>query len=227
MCGSTEINGYTFCSGLSKLELSYKDHPGLQSLIRPMIYLNKGAIFRPKYATFPLSGLSLGELIDMYYTREATIRHDKVYALLSMSSDGLDKVSLLPDYMVPWNPLLQRLVESILSTEVSIDTWDKREIAVIKGKGYILGHVSAVSMVLNMRDSMWNLSSTMHLDPRNTGGNTVIDGLSRPQQSLDPRRHLLSTRGFKTNYHQTMQGSFCYYYDCSYSLAARKNGERI
>jgi hypothetical protein len=146
MCGSTEINGYTFCSGLSKLELSYKDHPGLKSLIRPMTYLIKGAIFRPKYATLQSSGLSLGELIDMYYTREATIRHDKVYALLSMSSDGLDKVSLLPDYMVPWNTLLQRLLESILSTEVSIDTWDKREIAVIKSKGYILGHVSAVSM---------------------------------------------------------------------------------
>ena len=103
MCGYAEVNGYTFCSGFNKLELSYKDHPDpdLQSRIRSVIYLIRGAIFRPKYATSPLGGLSLGELIDMYHTREATVPNDKVYALLGMSSDDPGAAGLSPDYTVP------------------------------------------------------------------------------------------------------------------------------
>ncbi|PMD67720.1 HET-domain-containing protein [Hyaloscypha bicolor E] len=144
MCGSTEINGYTFCSGFNNMELPYKDGPALQ-LIRSMVYLIRGAIFRPKYTVNPTNGLlSLGELIDMYHAREATQRHDKVYALLSMSSDGLDAADLLPDYAVPWKTLLRRLIEFVLSTKVSIEVWDNRETAVIKGKCYIIGYISSV-----------------------------------------------------------------------------------
>jgi hypothetical protein len=88
MYGSTEMNGYTFCSGFNKLELSYA-HPDLQILIRSVTYLIRGAIFRPKYANSPSSGLSLGELIDMYHTRKSTEPNDKVYALLGMSSDDV------------------------------------------------------------------------------------------------------------------------------------------
>jgi hypothetical protein len=101
MCGSAEINGHTFCLGFNKLELSYKDHSDLESLIRSVTYLIRGAIFRPKYTTSLSGRLSLGELIDIYYTREATDRRDKVYALLGMSSNDPDAASLSPDYMVP------------------------------------------------------------------------------------------------------------------------------
>jgi hypothetical protein len=144
MCGSAEVNGYTFCSGLSKLELSYKAHADLHSLIRSVTYLIRGAIFRTKYTTSPSSGLSLGELMDMYHTHEATERHDKVYALLVMSSDGPGAAGLSPDYTVSWKKLLQRLIEFILSKEILIETWEEGEIAVIKGKGCILGQVSSV-----------------------------------------------------------------------------------
>lgn len=145
MYGFAEMDGYTFCSGLNKLELSYPvDHPDLQSLIRSVTYLIRGAIFRPKYTTSPSGGLSLGELIDMYHTREATKRHDKVYALLGMSSDDTNTAGLSPDYKVPWKTLLQRLLEFILFKELSIETWDEREIAVIKSKGCIFGQVSSV-----------------------------------------------------------------------------------
>jgi hypothetical protein len=144
MYGSIEINGYIFCSGLNKLKLSYKHYPDLQSLIRSVTYLIREAIFRPKYGTSPLGGLSLGELIDIYYTRKATKRHDKVYALLGMSSNNPSTANLSPNYAVPWKTLLQRLIEFILFKEVSIETRDKREIAVIKSKGYILGQVSSV-----------------------------------------------------------------------------------
>jgi hypothetical protein len=138
------MNGYTFCSGFNKLELSYKDHSDLQSLIRSVTYLIRGAIFRPKYATSPSSSLSLGELIDMYRTRESTMPNDKVYALLGMSSDDPSAAGLSPDYTVPWKTLLQRLVKFILFKEVSVETLDEREIVIIKSKGCILGQVSSV-----------------------------------------------------------------------------------
>ncbi|KAH6677725.1 heterokaryon incompatibility protein-domain-containing protein [Halenospora varia] len=144
MCGSAQINGYAFCSGFNKLKLSYKTYSDTQSLIRSVTYLIRGAIFRPKYATSPSSEVSLGELIDMYHTREVTIDHDKVYALFGMSSDNPNVAGLSPDYSVPWKTLLQRLIEFILSKGVSIETWDKRKIAVIKSKGCVLGKVSSV-----------------------------------------------------------------------------------
>ena len=40
--------------------------------------------------------------------------------------------------------LLQRLVKFLLCKEISVETWDDREIAVIKSKGCILGQVSSV-----------------------------------------------------------------------------------
>ena len=42
----------------------------------------------------------LGDLLDMFYTYEATKRNDKVYALLGISSDALNTVNLLPNYKV-------------------------------------------------------------------------------------------------------------------------------
>jgi hypothetical protein len=86
----------------------------------------------------------LSELMDMYHSYEATKRHDKVYALLGMSSDDLSKVGLLPDYGVPWEELLQRLVKFLLSKKISVETWQNREIVVIKSKGCILGKVTSV-----------------------------------------------------------------------------------
>ena len=144
MCGPAEMNGYAFCSGLNKLKLSYGAYPGLQGLIRSVTYVIRGAIFRPKYATSSLSGVSLGELIDMYHTREATERHDKVYALFGMSSDNPSAAGLSPNYKVPWKKLFQQLVKFLLCKEVYVETWDEKEIAVIKSKGCILGQVSSV-----------------------------------------------------------------------------------
>ncbi|RFU26745.1 hypothetical protein B7463_g9592, partial [Scytalidium lignicola] len=95
-------------------------------------YLINGAIFRPNYG------------MNMYHTHEATKRHDKVYALLGMSSDDLSETSLLPNYGVPWEELLQRLVKFLLCNEILVETWDDKEIAVIQSKGCILGKVSLV-----------------------------------------------------------------------------------
>ena len=136
------MNGYAFCSGLNKLGLS--SYPGLQGLIRSAVYLIRGAIFRPRYAMSLPNRVSLGELIDMHHNREATRRHDKIYALLGMSSEGPSAAGLSPNYQVSWKDLLQRLVGFLLYNKISVETWNEREIAVIKTKGFILGQVSLV-----------------------------------------------------------------------------------
>lgn len=149
ICGSVEMNGYTFCSGVSKLESLLKNYADLQSLIRPTIHLIRGSIFRPKYKSSSLGDLSLGELTDMYHNHKATVRHDKVYALLGMCSDHLSSTGLLPDYTIPWKILLRRLVNFILHQSMSIEAWDDSEAAVIKSSGYVLGHVSSVRNAIN------------------------------------------------------------------------------
>lgn len=106
-CGPTEIDGHAFCSGLSALELSYETYPDLQALVRPVIYLIRGAIFRSRCAPsrsprFSLDISPLGELVEMYHTRKATQRHDMVYALLGMSSDNPGAAGLSIDYEIPW-----------------------------------------------------------------------------------------------------------------------------
>ncbi|TGO16027.1 hypothetical protein BTUL_0033g00650 [Botrytis tulipae] len=133
VCGSVEMNGYTFCSGVSKLESLLKNYADLQSLIRPTIHLIRGSIFRPKYKSSSLGDLSLGELIDMYHNHKATVRHDKVYALLGMCSDHLSSTGLLPDYTIPWVTLFRRLVNFILHQKV---TFNNRPISFQYYKNY-------------------------------------------------------------------------------------------
>ncbi|KAB8229406.1 heterokaryon incompatibility protein-domain-containing protein [Aspergillus alliaceus] len=144
MCGPVKMNGYTFSLGLNGLNLTYEAHPGLESLIRSITYFMRGAIFRPEYTTRLHRVMSLGELMDMYHTREATRKHDKVYALLGMSSDDPNTADLLPDYGLPWDALFQRVITWILTENHAVETWPHREIAVIKAQGYILGRVNSV-----------------------------------------------------------------------------------
>jgi hypothetical protein len=144
LCGSAELEGYAFCSGINRLNLSYKAHLDVQGLIRSAIYLIRGLIFRLKNASSLLNRVCLGELVDMFYNQEATRLHDKVYALLGMSEHILSKAGLSPDYTLYWRFLMERLVKFALTKEASVETWDDKELAVIKTKGYVLGRVSSV-----------------------------------------------------------------------------------
>ncbi|KAF2266498.1 HET-domain-containing protein [Lojkania enalia] len=144
MCGSTEVNGYVFCLGLSTLELAFPVDPELHGLIRPVTYLIRRAGTRPAYTANSPNGASLGELLDMYHTRESTERHDKVYALYGMSSNDPSAAGLSPNYGTPWRILLLKVVKYVLSKEVYVETWDERELAVIKSKGCILGQISKI-----------------------------------------------------------------------------------
>src|SRR4051795_4819938 len=103
MCGPTEIDGYAFSLGVDSLRGFNETPTDLQSLIHLVTYLIRGAIFRPNYVIGRSGRVSqdicpLGELVDMYHTHKATKRHDKVYALLGMSSDDLSEANLLPNY---------------------------------------------------------------------------------------------------------------------------------
>ncbi|KJK61508.1 Heterokaryon incompatibility protein HET [Aspergillus parasiticus SU-1] len=138
MCGHTKINGITFVLGLTALNLSYEGDAdsGLENVIRSITYLMRGAFSRPDYVTQPHGMLSLGELIDMYHTREATKKHDKVYALLGMSSESANKADLLPNYQLSWDILFKRVITSILPEVHSVETWPDREIAVFQGNAW-------------------------------------------------------------------------------------------
>jgi hypothetical protein len=175
ICGSTEIDGYAFCLGLDTFMGLHKGPPALHGLIRSVTYLIRGAIFRPKYTTsglgrFSLNICPLGELMDMYHTHEATKRHDKLYALLGMSSDDISKASLSPNYDVPWKDLLQRLVKFLLGEQVSVETWENKEIAVIRGRSRNIGRVSSVERNWNDRQNVHiNLTNALR-HPRSSEG---------------------------------------------------------
>ncbi|RSL79400.1 hypothetical protein CEP51_007388 [Fusarium floridanum] len=156
-CGHTEIDGFVFCSGLSALDLSYEAHPGLRPLMRSVAYLIRGAIFRPRCAVsrsgrFSLDICSLGQLVDMYHTRKATERCDKVYALLGMCSDDPSIAGLSANYEISWGQLFRQLVNFIFSERVSVDTWDNKEVATIRGNGCVLGEVSSVKRDVDRED---------------------------------------------------------------------------
>jgi ankyrin repeat protein len=143
MCGSTEIDGHAFASGLDFLDKASAD------ITTQVAFLIRGAVFRSRNITRTQEGLSLdictlGELLDMYHAHKATKVHDKVYALLGMCSDDLSTARLEPDYTLQWSILMERLVKFILGGHVSVSSWENKETAIIMAKGCILGKVSKV-----------------------------------------------------------------------------------
>ncbi|KAK3352266.1 heterokaryon incompatibility protein-domain-containing protein, partial [Lasiosphaeria hispida] len=180
-CGSAEIDGYAFCAGLSALQLSYEKYPDLQPLIYTTTYLIRGALFRPRRGAsqsgrFSLRIHPLSELIDMYHTRKATERHDKVYALLGMSSDSDDDTKLSVDYNTSWGRLFQQLINIFLPKQKSVDTWDHEEVAIIRGNGHILGEVSSVR-----KDDDWEDRHIVDITWQNeSGGHGAKDKRNSP-----------------------------------------------
>ncbi|OOF94228.1 hypothetical protein ASPCADRAFT_208753 [Aspergillus carbonarius ITEM 5010] len=144
VCGSAKLSGYTFVLGLQRMDLPYKDHPGLEGLVTSVFGLIKGSIFRSEYHAHSPGNLSIDELIDRYHTHEATWSHDKVYALLGMSSDNPDTPALEPNYELSWDRVFRQVIEYIIPGAVSVTTWPDREAAVIKSKGHILAMIDSI-----------------------------------------------------------------------------------
>ncbi|KAB8215257.1 heterokaryon incompatibility protein-domain-containing protein [Aspergillus novoparasiticus] len=132
MCGHVEMNGYTFCKGFSKLELS----SSLLRHINPVIYLMRDAILRPKYQPHSRGTLSIGELIDMYQNHDATVQHDKVTPALK------------PNYALPWNDVLKQVTTYLFGGKCSVQTWPGSDMAVIQGKGWIFGYIDSARRII-------------------------------------------------------------------------------
>jgi hypothetical protein len=172
VCGSTEIDGYAFCLGVESWKGFYDAQPHLRSLIRSVLYLIRGAIFRSKGSDrVSKEKCPLGELIDMYHAHEATLHSDKVYSLLGMSSDDLSKASLLPDYNVSWKDLFETLIRFLLCKEIFVEASSDKEIAVIQSEGYILGKVSSIPRNIN-----WNSGQGVDVIWRNSLGTLGFTG---------------------------------------------------
>ncbi|XEV01544.1 hypothetical protein FSHL1_006831 [Fusarium sambucinum] len=145
-CGATQIDGYAFCLGLPPCV--YEDSSS--AAVRSIEFLIRRSIFRPKYTQdasgrVALGNRPLGELMDMYHSHEATEPLDRVFALLGMSTDGLSAHELVPNYNTPWHVLFGRLINFILGPKVSVKTFVDRNVAVICGKGTVIGKVVSVS----------------------------------------------------------------------------------
>ncbi|KAF9768561.1 hypothetical protein IL306_014160 [Fusarium sp. DS 682] len=150
LCGSSQIDGYAFCLGLP----SYIDTDESFGVISSVEYLIRGSIFRPRYARTASGSVTLGirplgELMDIYHAHDATESLDKVFALLGMSTDGSSVTELTPDYSLPWNALFSRLITFLLGPKVTVKTTGSNKIAVISGKGVVIGKVASVGLRSN------------------------------------------------------------------------------
>ncbi|PWY80195.1 HET-domain-containing protein [Aspergillus eucalypticola CBS 122712] len=143
MCGSVQINGHALCEGLKRMRLPAE----YQEKIGPVAFLIKGALVRPKYEPGSRGFLTIGELVGMYCYHDATEQHDKIYALLGLSADPMTS-ALTPNYALPWNTVFNQ-VTSHMFPDCSVDTWPESDIAIIRGVGWVLGHICSVRHVSN------------------------------------------------------------------------------
>ena len=146
-CGLAQVNGYSFCEGLSRLKLSLlPDH------VLTVIPLVRSSIIRPRNSRKLPGNLPLGELIDMYHTHFATVPHDKIYALLGLCSDDLKTPCLRPNYRLAFSAVVKQIVNYIFMGNHTVAVLSDTNIAVIKGKGWILGHIVSVERSTPLHD---------------------------------------------------------------------------
>lgn len=161
MYGPVTIDGQAFCLGLETLLPLIRDEK-LQWIARSTAQLIQGAALRPRLAlqhprrgfhvksvqlVARLGSRPLGELMDMFHDRKATMAHDRIYALLGICTDTVADV-LLPDYTVSWSELFRRLILYLLGTKTAaVKTWDDADMvgfAVVKVASRLIGEVVSV-----------------------------------------------------------------------------------
>ena len=132
-----------------------------------------------------------------FFTRHSTIPHDKIYALLGMSSNDPYAAGLLPSYQTPWDQLLRNTLRFIFHKDLDIETWEERAIAVIKSRGCIIGRVTSVekkarqSLAIDFTNrfwafqfkKMWSARWTIEITERSTLKDDfvcLLQGASKP-----------------------------------------------
>ncbi|KAK0671538.1 HET-domain-containing protein [Cercophora samala] len=149
VCGSSSIDGYAFSLVLHSdlFRSTFAIPPELQNQLRPVTYTMGRAICRPRKTTGIASHdkSSLGELVDMYHTRQATLLHDKVFALLGMSlSNPSNEIPL--DYSAGWDVVFKKLMRLLFGRSVSVETQSGSQVAGIQGLGRVLGKICRVEL---------------------------------------------------------------------------------
>jgi hypothetical protein len=170
LCGSKDLDGFAFCTGLQKLSTQAQELN-----LHPVTHLVKRATFRSIHATdnagrASLNIFQLGQLLDLYHEYQASKRHDKIYALIGMCSDNLEFAGLSPDYDVPWHDLLARVIWHLLGNHVRIDTWPDREAAMIRGQGFIIGPIMSIEDGIHDAEGYYDITfhDTAHESHRMT-----------------------------------------------------------
>ncbi|KAK3356376.1 hypothetical protein B0T25DRAFT_449970, partial [Lasiosphaeria hispida] len=146
-CRLDKVDGLVFCSGLNISKLPYNTYPNLQTLVPPITYLIQHMTFWPYHPDIPhsLTIHPLGQLADMYHTHKAKNLVNKVYALLDIGS--YDPIKLSTNYKTTWKVVFEKLIKFSLSDQVSIGVWgNKQGVAIIQGKGHVLGMVSSIQV---------------------------------------------------------------------------------
>jgi ankyrin repeat protein len=90
----------------------------------------------------------------MYHSHKAIVQHDKVYALLGMSSDATYETSLSPNYDLPWTDLFGILVKFLLHMDVVVEPSPTEEHTSIRGAVYI---VSGTTKDTQLPINFWTL----------------------------------------------------------------------
>lgn len=184
MCGSVQINGYTFCEGLGQLEI-----PSSLGHIHPVVYLIRGAHFRPRNAPKLRGSLCIGELIGMYRCHMASTSHDKVYALLGLAADDPNTPGLKPDYNVPWYDVFSNTIQYILSGEGIVETYPEKDIAIIQTKCWILGCIGSVEDIYESNrqklNILFNDTPESSVFQNEWGRRWMIQASAEPIQSCD------------------------------------------
>ena len=145
------MDGYAFCLGLDAFVHGSKTDTVLRSQVYAATSLIRGAFFRPRFEQHKpgrtsLNVFPLSELIDRYHMHEAAKHHDRVYALLGISSDNIDKSGLLPiNYQMPWSELSCRLFQFLFGTEAVVESEGNGNLVYIYARGSVLGHVTGIS----------------------------------------------------------------------------------
>jgi hypothetical protein len=182
MCGSAEIDGHAFCLGLDSFGSALEE-----SMIQ-VNFLIRGAIFRSRQirqnqGRLSLDICSMGELVDMYHSHNATKQHDKIFALIGMCSEELKGTGLEPNYSVSWETLMHSLVKFLLNGYETVSTNDSGEMTSIRIKGHVLGKVSSVE-----RDSNFSVQSVdiIWIEAKKPGSVTEGSANWKLQGSAEP-----------------------------------------
>lgn len=132
---------------LPKVNEASQESQKMQSVARYVPYLIQRSSFRMPYQgrNGPPDGVcGFAELIDMFHKAEASKIHDKVYALLAMSTEDMGASGLLPDYTIPFGRLLKRVVSVLISDKMSVTCQGSIDAAVIGTTGYVLAKIRKI-----------------------------------------------------------------------------------